>query len=683
MPPATSPKPTTKKAGAPKAKGAVRAKSGCYTCRIRRKKCDERPDAEGRCETCLRLRLQCLGFGAKRPDWLRESNNVTELRDKIKTFLASQGMIKGHSGSGPRAAEQEPPTLHLATQNYSEPSQSPPSQLLVLNEDGVRQGPISNVREWHYAPPPGVPVAPGLPGGPPPNFEGHPGQPNPMLPPRTAPGYGAPPQEGFPHESYLPTLPPNNPTSLVPQWYPPPNMIQHPQAYALAHHHHLMVVPAPPPATIITPPHRRPSVPPTYASRFGESYTYTAQYSDLDDPPAQDYSFTTLSTSGALDELASHYMNTVAALQYQLADKDFLPRILQDALAQEGFARSAARILASVHVQRSRVPKMPALGDIQTHEQYNELVKLFNFAKGQFDDDDALAALNNISTFLFAGGNGDWERWLYVASRYSYDILNDRTRFIDHRDAMLNSSDKERFIIKTTFWFDVLASVTTMQKTQLYGVIDELYNPSKQSGIHAVSEEDPLSMMSIMGCENRIVWAFSEISKLDEWKRKHEKGGSLSIVELSRRADDIEQYLAPPNPKLVARTEEDVPRVLASEVFRTSAIVYLRTIVSGDHPLVQEISSAVANAVAALEQVARAEPKVKHVVVRSTVFAYYICAALTNKPIKREFILKQLEGEGEVGNCHGIVNLLQEHLPLKSKEVPWRSILQEHKMLLV
>jgi hypothetical protein len=26
-----------KKAGAPKAKGAVRAKSGCYTCRIRRK----------------------------------------------------------------------------------------------------------------------------------------------------------------------------------------------------------------------------------------------------------------------------------------------------------------------------------------------------------------------------------------------------------------------------------------------------------------------------------------------------------------------------------------------------------------------------------------------------------------------------------------------------------------------
>ena len=81
----------TKKPGAPKAKGAVRAKSGCYTCRIRRKvgslftithpttahpllqKCDEQPNAQGSCQTCVRLRLQCLGFGAKRPEWMRVS----------------------------------------------------------------------------------------------------------------------------------------------------------------------------------------------------------------------------------------------------------------------------------------------------------------------------------------------------------------------------------------------------------------------------------------------------------------------------------------------------------------------------------------------------------------------------------------------------------------------------------
>ena len=27
----------------------------------------------GQCETCVRLRLQCLGFGAKRPEWMRVS----------------------------------------------------------------------------------------------------------------------------------------------------------------------------------------------------------------------------------------------------------------------------------------------------------------------------------------------------------------------------------------------------------------------------------------------------------------------------------------------------------------------------------------------------------------------------------------------------------------------------------
>src|SRR6267154_3878482 len=44
-----------------------------YTCLLSPslQKCDERPNGEGRCETCIRLRLQCLGFGQKRPDWLK------------------------------------------------------------------------------------------------------------------------------------------------------------------------------------------------------------------------------------------------------------------------------------------------------------------------------------------------------------------------------------------------------------------------------------------------------------------------------------------------------------------------------------------------------------------------------------------------------------------------------------
>jgi len=140
----------TKKPGAPKAKGAVRAKSGCYTCRIRRKKCDEQPNSQGSCQTCVRLRLQCLGFGAKRPEWMREPESVPHLREKIKTFLASQGMIKGHSGPGPRNSDQQPQILMLS--DRVEP-RSPPTPTLsaTSSSDGHRSPVTSYVRDAEYS----------------------------------------------------------------------------------------------------------------------------------------------------------------------------------------------------------------------------------------------------------------------------------------------------------------------------------------------------------------------------------------------------------------------------------------------------------------------------------------------------------------------------------------------------
>lgn len=434
-----------------------------------------------------------------------------------------------------------------------------------------------------------------------------------------------------------------------------------------------------------------PRAPPTVVSSFGRSYTTvlpdeTEQmfFGSVDRATHRMAPY--LFANGALDELANHYVTTVAALQYQLADKYTLPKILFDAVEKDGFARHAARLLASVHVQRSQGPIQPALEVTTTRERYEQLLNMFSFAKQQFDDDDALAALNIISTFLFDGGLGDWERWLHVASVYSNTILGDRSRFHDYRDAVMNCSDKERFIIKTTFWFDVLASVTTMTIPNFVNVIDDLYNPSNQSGIYDVSEgSDSLSMLPIMGCENRIVWALAKASQLYVWKQAREKEGRLSILELSKRAAEIESLLSPPNPPLVSHTDDDVPRTLASEVFRTSTIVYLRTIVCGDHPLVTEISEAVADAIVSLERVSVAPEKIRHVVVRSTVFAFFICASLTTKPNKRSFLLKQLEAEGEVGNCRGIYKLLQEMNlgQAKPRAVPWRAMLHESKMLLV
>lgn len=82
-----------------------RTKSGCYTCRIRRKKCDENI-SDNSCRTCTRLHLECLGFGSKRPEWMRDRAAVKEVLEKIKNFLSAQGLIKGHTRtSAPQPSE--------------------------------------------------------------------------------------------------------------------------------------------------------------------------------------------------------------------------------------------------------------------------------------------------------------------------------------------------------------------------------------------------------------------------------------------------------------------------------------------------------------------------------------------------------------------------------------------------
>ncbi|KAG8818897.1 hypothetical protein FRC19_010251 [Serendipita sp. 401] len=88
--------------GEPKPK-RQRTKAGCITCRVRGKKCDEtRMDNGETCETCKRLRLHCLGFQDRRPDWLRSKENIKTWRKRVTDFLLSQGLVKGHAGCGLR-----------------------------------------------------------------------------------------------------------------------------------------------------------------------------------------------------------------------------------------------------------------------------------------------------------------------------------------------------------------------------------------------------------------------------------------------------------------------------------------------------------------------------------------------------------------------------------------------------
>jgi len=74
--------------------GPLRSKQGCWTCRLRKKKCDERPD---HCSTCEELSITCYGFGPK-PDWMdngeREKAVANSLKQTVKYTSRRKPLIQ-------------------------------------------------------------------------------------------------------------------------------------------------------------------------------------------------------------------------------------------------------------------------------------------------------------------------------------------------------------------------------------------------------------------------------------------------------------------------------------------------------------------------------------------------------------------------------------------------------------
>ncbi|KAF5359062.1 hypothetical protein D9758_004796 [Tetrapyrgos nigripes] len=96
---------------------------------------------------------------------LQENKKVSDIREKIKNFLASQGMIKGPTVTEPRAAEQGQ-TSRRADEKYHAQSESSQSNVLVLKENlfelpasesesgGEPEAEISEGDKEYHIPPP-------------------------------------------------------------------------------------------------------------------------------------------------------------------------------------------------------------------------------------------------------------------------------------------------------------------------------------------------------------------------------------------------------------------------------------------------------------------------------------------------------------------------------------------------
>ncbi|KAL4931132.1 Zn(II)2Cys6 transcription factor [Aspergillus undulatus] len=61
----------------------IRSKHGCWTCRLRKKKCDEH---QPQCETCESLSITCYGYGEK-PEWMDNGTQERAIAEGIKQIV--------------------------------------------------------------------------------------------------------------------------------------------------------------------------------------------------------------------------------------------------------------------------------------------------------------------------------------------------------------------------------------------------------------------------------------------------------------------------------------------------------------------------------------------------------------------------------------------------------------------
>ncbi|KAI0091026.1 fungal-specific transcription factor domain-containing protein [Irpex rosettiformis] len=433
-------------------------------------------------------------------------------------------------------------------------------------------------------------------------------------------------------------------------------------------------------------------------------------------------------------DLIQHYMSNVLPIQYLLSDMSSISSFIYHLIRSSPSARNAACVLAAIHREATNYSTYPD-GRNGTAEFLVGRLSLSLKQKTEVTEGDAMAGLHAISTILFRGGRGSWENFLCVASEYVREVL-ENNKFYGPEDVMMRCTESTRFIIKTTMWFDVLASVTTQSVPRFLETYKQLFDTPSGAYI-----EDPAnytwngmrrsppqtSMLPVMGCENSIVLAIAEISELAYWKEMQIRKNSLSVPQLVERGMEIERkYLTPsgpsvlrpdmPHPELMQPQQAGmygrhghpnggsglngmqngmqapmgkIRRQYTNDIFRASARLYLHTVLSGDYPSCPEIIESVTEVIQCLERVPLERSMLSRSVLRSVVFGICIAGCLTENPRQRDFLMRLLDSqEGEpVGNLRQVRELMRQvwerRNHMHGQAVNWREVMRSQGELLL
>ncbi|KAJ8519051.1 hypothetical protein ONZ45_g3941 [Pleurotus djamor] len=396
----------------------------------------------------------------------------------------------------------------------------------------------------------------------------------------------------------------------------------------------------------------------------------------------------TTTTTQLQQDLVMYYFENVRKVQYIFAGNS-VTNVTYSLILQEprGAVTNAVCALASLHHTGMRVAQGLESPDPNPEystaryfhdEAYLQLVNA-KAIKGKYDAGDAIAALHLVSFSLFSGGATAWRQVLSVAYEWvaqSSGLLGSGD--IDVQSKLVAMRSIEQVIVKTTMWFDVFSSISLMQPPKFFGLWKRLLAPTFWPGAGLSGDDltnlaaSPVHMEALMGCPDDAVLAIAEISALAHWKANEVRHGKLSLRELLRRGDGIEQALranhgadifsspgSPLHPNLAqqnatgngatadgdhqgtgSHSTDDMRRVVAN-IFREAALLYLQTVVNGCNPGVPEVVHSVEMIVQHFQQLPRS------ILDRSLVFPICIAGCMTDSSPQRDFLKGRLQAQDE------------------------------------
>jgi len=422
-----------------------------------------------------------------------------------------------------------------------------------------------------------------------------------------------------------------------------------------------------------------------------------------------------------MHQFLGYYLTDVLSRQYIFADQVTIQRFLWDLADTSTPTKDAMCLLSSLHMQAMWQLADAGIGDaipdnVLTrpsaasfdwgrannffHSRVRDALGItygdVRSGKGEpYTEGDAMAGLHLVSAFLFSGGRGQWPYYLEVAMQWVESRLANCS---DESEILVNANEMQRFITRTTFWFDVWGSITQRRQPRFMDVYRRLFGGSIGAFIGEApnNSRGPISMVNIIGCSNFSFRAMAEIATLASWKDEKANSGSLSIQQLVGRATEIEsKWLAgepeevttPPIGLTEQQNQINFQRQIASDVFKASARVYLHMVISSALPRAPEIKKGVQDVITLLQQIPHEDVVSTTAIVRSVISAICICGCLAEDENQMDFFIRRLDSLGAeaelFGNCRTVKLLIRRvwNLRMQQQElitpVDWREVLME------